>query len=38
VVKVGTVYVAMDPPPPGEKGSMHVVVDSKYKVLAKYSL
>jgi hypothetical protein len=38
VVKVGSVYVAMHPPPAGETGSPYAVLDSKYKVLAKYSL
>ena len=38
VVKVGNVYVAMHPPPAGAKGSPYAVLDSKYKVLAKYSL
>jgi hypothetical protein len=38
VVKVGNVYVAMHPPPQGEKGSTYAVIDSKFKVLAKYSL
>lgn len=38
VVKVGDVYVAMHPPPTGEKGSPYAVLDSKFKVLSKYSL
>jgi hypothetical protein len=38
VVKVGSVFVAMYPPPPGETGSSYAVVDSKFKVLSKYSL
>jgi hypothetical protein len=38
VVKVGAVYVAMDPPPAGLRGYVYAVIDSKFKVLAKYSL
>jgi len=38
VVKVGNVYVAMHPPPRGETGAPYAVLDSKYKVVAKYSL
>jgi hypothetical protein len=37
VVKVGSVFVAMDPPSPGEPGSTYAVIDSKFKVLSKYS-
>lgn len=36
VVKVGTVFVAMHPTPPDSE-TLHVVLDSKYKLLAKYS-
>lgn len=38
VVKVGNVYVAMHPPPAGQEGSAYAVIDSKFKVLSKYSL
>lgn len=38
VAKVGSVFVAMHPPPPGENGSPYAVIDSKFKVLSKYSL
>lgn len=37
VVKVGTVYVAMDPPSPGQYAWVYAVIDSKFKVLSKYS-
>ena len=38
VAKVGNVYVAMHPPPAGLRGSPYAVLDSKFKVIAKYSL
>jgi hypothetical protein len=38
VVKAGKVYVVMHPPGPGETGSTYAVIDSKFKVVAKYSL
>ena len=38
VVKVGAVYVVMDPPPTGLRGYVYAVIDSKFKVLAKYSM
>jgi hypothetical protein len=38
VVKVGDVYVVIHPPPAGLKGDVYAVLDSKFRVLAKYSL